>query len=285
MGSLLLLYEPKSDAAAFSWGQWTAGLPLSNLASQRLRKVARSLNADPEATRFRVTLPASQSFRALVLGPMNVTTAYQYRIRSYSEGFAAVVYDSDWIKPFEGSGGGPLDREWEDPFFWMGIEPYDDPDRGIWLIHIFPEATEGRLWSVEIDDQYNTDGYIEIGRLFMPSAWAPSINYALGNNGLGFRNNALSSAALSGAKQFWRRLNPRQFRCVLDQLSDAEAYGSAYRFMQRVGFDGEVFVIPDPDDATNIQKRSFLGTVLEMDPLSQAVLGCAGAGFQIEEII
>lgn len=285
MGTLLLLYEPKSDAAAFSWGEWTAGLPLSNLANQRLRKVARAASADPEDTRFRVTLPAAQSFRAMALGPMNVTTAYQYRIRSYGTGFSDVVYDSGWVKPFEGSGGGPLDREWEDPWFWLGIEPYDDPDRGIWLIHVFPEAVEARLWSVEIDDQYNTDGYVEIGRLFMPSAWSPSINYALGNNGLGFRNNALSSAALSGAKQFWRRINPRQFRCTIDYLPETEAFGEAYRFLQRVGYDGEVFVIPDPDDTTNIQKRSFLGTLLEMDPLSQAVFGHVGTGFQIEEII
>ena len=285
MGTLVLLYEPKSDAADFSWGQWTAGLPLPNLANRRLRKVARSVSADTDDTRFRVTLPAGQTFRVIVLGPMNVTTAYQYRIRSYTDGFAAVVYDSDWVKPFEGSGGGPLDREWEDPFFWLGIEPYDDPDRGIWLIHILPEPVTGRLWSVEIDDRYNTDGYIEIGRLFMPAAWTPSINYALGNNGLGLRNNALSSAALSGSKQFWRRLNPRQFRFTLDYLPEAEAFGEAYRFMQRVGFDGEVFVIPDPDDAANIQKRSFLGTVMEMDALSQAVFGHASAGFQIEEII
>lgn len=285
MGTLLLLYEPKSDAAAFSWGEWTAGLPLANLANQRLRKVARSVSSDPEDTRFRVTLPATQSFRAIALGPMNVTTAYQYRIRSYAEGFSTVVYDSDWIKPFEGSGGGPLDREWEDPFFWLGIEPYDDPDRGIWLIHIFPGPIEGRLWSVEIDDQYNTDRFIEIGRLFMPSAWSPSINYSYSNNGLGFRNNALSSSALSGSKQFWRRINPRQFRCTLDLLPETEGYGDAYRFMQRVGFDGEVFVIPDPDDATNIQKRSFLGTVQEMDPLSQAFFGHVGTGFNIEEII
>lgn len=285
MGTLVLLYEPKSDSAELSWGQWSAGLPLLNLANRRLRKVARSASTEPEDTRFRITLPSPQTFRVIVLGPMNVTTAYQYRIRSYVEGFGSVVYDSDWIKPFEGSGGGPLDREWEDPFFWLGIEPYDDPDRGIWLIHILPEPMTGRLWSVEIDDRYNNDGYIEAGRLFMPSSWSPSINYAYSNNALGFRNNSLTSSALSGGKQFWRRINPRQFRCAIDYLPEAEGYGDAYRFFQRVGYDGEVFVIPDPDDAANIQKRSFLGTLIEMDPLSQAVFGHVGTGFHVEEII
>lgn len=284
MGRMLLLYEPKSDAAALSWGAWSSGLPLANITDERLRRVARSVDADPASTRFRVALPAEQSFRAVVLAGLNVTPGYKYRVRAYDDAaFTAMTYDSDWVSPFEGTSGGPLELEWEHPYFWLGIVPFDDPDRGINLIHVFETATDGQYWSFEIEDPYNPDGFIEVGRLFMPSTWAPSINYDYGSNGLGFINNSMSAATLSGSKAFWRRVNPRVFRFTIPMLDEAEAYGEAYRLMQVAGFDGEVFVIPDPDDTLNIQQRSFLGTMSEMDQLTQAVFGRVGVGFQIEE--
>jgi hypothetical protein len=283
---MLLLYEPKSDAAALSWGAWTAGLPRANLTNDQLSRVARTLNTDLTSTRFRVALSVEESFRALVLAGLNVTPGYKYRIRSYTAAnFTTVVYDSGWVQPFTGSSGEALELEWEDPWFWLGIVPFDDPDRGVSLIHVFDTVTSGQYWSFELDDQYNPAGYVEAARLFMPAAWAPSINYDYSGNGFGLGNNVLSAASLSGSKSYWRRINPRLFRFAIPTLPEAEAFGAAYRLMQRAGFDGEVFVIPDPDDIVNIQKRSFLGTITEMDLLTQAMFGRAGAGFQIEERI
>lgn len=152
------------------------------------------------------------------------------------------------------------------------------------MIHVFDDLVPARYWTVEIDDQLNPDGYLDLGRLFMPLGWQPSLNYEYGAT-FGIKNNSLVSSTLSGGKKIWRRVNPRVLRVSLPLLPEAEGFCQAYRFMQRAGFDQTVFVIPDPDDVTTIHARSFFGTIAEMDLLTQAVYGRVGAGFQIEEII
>lgn len=286
MGNIILLYEPKSDDATFSWGNWTPELPLENLANTNLKRVARSIGIAPEATRMRVALTQSETFRVIVLGPINADLAYLARIRAYTtDAFDVLAYDSDWFAPFDGAGGGSLGLEWEDPDFWLGNKPFEDAERGAWLIHIMPAEVTAQFWSIEIDNPGNPIGHIEAGRLFMGTAWQPSLNYTFSGNGLRFRNNTRSLTTLSGGKRKRRRINPRQFVFAFDYLPEAEGYEHAYRLMQVAGFDGECFVIPDPDDIAHMQRRSFLGQIEEMDALTQAAYGCVGTGMQIEEII
>lgn len=285
MANIILLYEPKSDSAALTGGSWTAGLPLSNMADSRLWRVARSASALKASTQFRVTFSAVESFKAVVLGPMNVTTAYKYRITTYTtSAFSGAVNDTGWVNPFGGTGGDALDLEWEDPNFWLGVVPFDDEERGVYLIHVYASSVASQYWKIELDDETNSDGHIDIGRLFMAKSIEPTVNYAPAGNGLTFENNSLSVTTLSGGVEWRRRVNPRLFRFAIDKIGEAEAYSKFYPFMRSVGFDEEVFVIPDPDDTTNIQQRSFLGTVNSMDPLAQDI-DTVGMGFEIREIV
>lgn len=281
---MLMLFEPKSDTATLSWGSWRTTLPLNNMLTERLARVARSTDATVESTRFRVTLSGDLSFQALVLAGANVTTDVKWRIRSYTDGdFDTVDYDSDWVQPFVGLSE---DLEWGDPNWWLRRVPFDDEERRINLIHIFPSTPTARQhWSFEIDDTTNPAGVIDIGRLFMPLAWEPSINYGYGDNGLTFEDNSLRSTTLGGGEDSWRRLNPRIFRFGIDYLPELEAFRRAYPMMRVAGFDGEVFIIPDKDDAEFMQMRSFLGRIRQMDGISQAAFELAGTSFEIKEII
>lgn len=288
MANILLLYGPRSDGVALSGGAWTAGLPLSNLANERLSAVARSVDTQLANTWFKVALPEASAFKALVLGPMNVTSAYKYRIRTYtSAAFNTVAEDTGWVSPTIGSSGGWLapESDWLDPDWWLGVEPFDDAERGVYLIHVFDTEAVGRWWSFEIDDQFNPAGYIEIGRLFMPDTFSPGVNYPYDDNGLGFVDNSLSAKTLGGQTDYWHRVNPRTFRFGLQYLSEHEGFSAAYRFMRVAGFSREVFVIPDPDDVGHIQQRSFLGTIRKMDALKQHAFAVVGTGYEIEERI
>jgi len=251
-----------------------------------LSRVARSTDTRLESTRLRVTLPQDETFRTLVLGPMNVTSGFRYRVQRYAgAGFSTVGYDSGWTKPFEGSAGGALSLEWENANFWLGIIPFDDDERGVYLIHQLPTDQTGQYWSFEIDDQNNPAGFVQIGRLFMPETWSPSINYGYGENGLSFKDNSLRASTLSGSTEVWRRINPRVWRGAFPYLPESEGFAEAYRFFRAAGYDGEVFIVPDPDEPSSLQQRSFMGTLTQMDPLSQASYGLVGTGFSIEEII
>jgi len=97
-------------------------------------------------------------------------------------------------------------------------------------------------------------------------------------------DRTLRGTTLSGAEEFWRRINPRVMNFAFDYLSETEAYGDLYAFQRHVGFDREVFVIPDPDafgDA--LHRRSFPGTIEQMSPLAQVAFGLVGTGYTIKE--
>ena len=68
-------------------------------------------------------------------------------------------------------------------------------------------------------------------------------------------------------------------------LPELEAYTRAYDLIQQAGYDKEVFIIPDPEDSTNMQRRAFLATITQADPISQALVSRASFGFTVEEIV
>lgn len=266
---MILLYEPKSDDATLSWGSWSSGLPLANLKDQQLGRVARSASTANSSTRLRVALAAAEALKALAVARTTLTPAFRYRVRSYaSDAFSGAVHDSGWQTPFGG----------------VATDAWDDPERGVDVVHVFAGPVTARYWSIEFDDTNNPAGFVDFGRLFMARAWQPSTNYDYGSNGLRFQNNGFSAQTLGGGKSFWGRMAPRIFRFAIPSLAEAEAFGDGYRIMQVAGFDGEVFVIPDPEDgAQTMRKRAFLGTLTEMDAISQAMFGRASVGLQIEE--
>lgn len=282
--TLLILYDNQSDGGVLAGGSWSTELPLDNLVIRNIRKVARTTDLDPTSTQFTVSLVDVLAAKAIVVGPTNLTVNYSYKITWYSDEFVSEIDNTGWVNPFEATLTDPFDIAWEASYFWLGTAPYDDQDRGIWLIHVFDSDTSANYWKIEIKDELNPDGYVQAGRLFMAQRWSPSLNYIPESNGLGFLDGTLASGTLRGGKHFWRRINPRVWTCKIN-LPDSEAFGSGYEFLQKAGYDGEVFIIPDPSDATNLQKRSFLATISESDLISQAVAGRSSIGFKVEEIV
>ncbi|MDF2797507.1 MAG: hypothetical protein K0R85_251 [Devosia sp.] len=204
--------------------------------------------------------------------------------------YSTISYDSGWVQSSARAAFGSL--PWGSPFLWSGFQPPDDPDRGSFIVHVLPAPVAQIFWTVEIDDRGNPDGFIEASRLLMCRSVQPSINYQLGQNGLSFEDNALRARTLAGGEQIWRRVNPRVFQFGFDYLPEPEAFQSGsgandfYDLMRHAGFDREVFVIPDPNaDGLELQRRSFLGTFSQMNPLSQVAYGYAAAGFTIKERI
>lgn len=285
MASIILLSNPHSDDAALSGGGWEPELPLANMQNGSLRRVSRSSGLSAVETQFRISLASDQSFKSIVFGPTNMTTAGRFKISKYADAaFSQLVITSDWISNVVRVPFGTL--QFGMPYWWSGQRStWPDSERGAWMVHTFDAPTAGQYWKIEIDDSDNPDGYIDVGRLFMADHWSPSINYSPDGNGLGFVNNTLTQRTLSGGKRHKRRMNPRVFQWQLPFLSQSEGYGEAYSFAQQAGFDGEVFVIPDPDDVEYIQQRCFLGNLTEIDALSQSNFNHIGTGFQIEEIL
>jgi hypothetical protein len=256
MANLVLAHSTFADAATPSGGSWAAGLPLPNLFTERLYETARSTDATAASTQFVLDLGSAKDVNALIVGPTNMTAAATYRIRgSSTTAFTAGAgtYDSGTIG--------------------TGVTSADiDPERGYNIVHLLPSTQPYRYWKVEIVDTANPAGYVEIGRLFMPLLLQPSINYAPGSGGLSIEDMTLRSQTLAGVEIGRRRRNRRVFGFGIPALPQNEAFGTVFRFERTVGFDKQVFLIPDPADITNMQARAFWGRVRAMDALSQAKL-------------
>ncbi|MDO1582436.1 hypothetical protein [Rhizobium oryzicola] len=284
MANALFLYDCQSDRGALSGGSWAPALPLANLQNERLEKITRSADLALASTLMHVALAAPLEMRALALGPSNLTTGYSRRVRAWADsGRTALLHDSGWVR---GAAQAPWNTlNWSDPAFWDGYQPWDDDERGMWLIYIPDQPVVAQYWTIEIDDRNNSDGHLDFGRLFMGRAWQPSLNYTYSGNGLSLQENSVKASTLAGGLVVGRRINPRVFRCAFDYLPEIELFGQVYDFQRVTGFDGQVFVIPDPEDDQYLQRRAFLSTATRMDALTQAVFARGGTAFEFREVI
>lgn len=276
-----LLFNDEAATATFSGGSWATSL--DRLATEDIADVARSTDADPANTIIRIALAGAPAIDTVCLGPSNLSTGFNYRLRTYTDAtFAEVEYDSGWIT---GAPRAPWNTlNWTNQNFWTGLTPWDDPNRGLWLIHLFTGPVVGQFWSIEIDDADNADGYVEFGRLLMGQAWQPSINYGF-DNALRFEDNSLHQQTLSGSKIHRKRIDPRVFAFGFDYLPETEVYTDVYAFLRDIGTTGQVFVIPDPDDTANIQKRSFLAVPRRNEALSERIDDYLSFSTELEEVI
>lgn len=280
---MIITYDCRSDRAVLSGGSWLSTLPLAHLQEVGISKPARSNGLGVEATRLDIALMQPESFRTFLLGPGNFSPRYRYRITAYADAFVTPVHDSGWVQPHGGLNS--LDLVWSDPGFWFGIRDERDPERGLWLIHVFDVAVRAQHWRLEIEDTGNPDGYVQAGRLFLGRSWEPSTGVALNGNGLSFQNAGLSSTALSGAQHAWRQINPRALAFGFDHLPQSEAFAEAYELSRIAGFDREVHVIPDLADRAHFHKRALFGRLTQMDPLALAHWRLAETGYTLEEIL
>lgn len=276
MGTIQLLYGSYAVAgdALITGGSDSGGFPKSNLLSNRMDAIWRSADLTAANTILKIELFEAKTLRTVVLGPTNLTKHYRRRVRAWSDNTYTGVptYDSGWVEPF------------------AGTDPYLTNERGIWVIHDLGQEVTSSYWTIEILDYGNPDGYIQATLLLMPNHLIPSLNYSPEGASFSFDNNSISSTTFSGDTQVWRKVNPRVFRFQWPFIEEDEAWNAFYEFMDTVGFDDNVFVVPDPDDSEDIiQKRSFLGRISEMDALTHVLEGVSGshfgAGYQIKERI
>lgn len=290
MTNILVLHPNRADAATLSGGSWEANLPLTNAQSRVIKRVARSTDTDLTSTKFDVALDRARNMRVLVLIGHNLSPdTAKWRIQAANDsGFTDVVYDG-------GSETGPnpdvwpalyptLTLDWEDENWWSGKPTAEDIAGFTWsAIHILPSLVFARYWRVEIFDELNADGYVEFGRLFMAGQWQPTRNYSYGAQ-LGFETDTAIEVSLAGTEFFDEREPYRVFSFSIDNLGRDEAMARALELTRRAGISGEVFVVPDPDDLTNMVRRAFLGRLRRLNALDERFHDLHGMGFELKEL-
>lgn len=289
MARAIILYENFFDTATLSGGSYEPSLPITNLQDDDIGIVARTTDATNASTVILIDFGRERRIDALCLGVPNISPGAQYRIRSFAEsGRTTTLYDSG-TKSLPGVVIDSLDLEWEDPGFWYGINTEELlVEFSTWIIEVIPDAEASnanrRWWTIEIFDEDNTDGHLDLSRLLAGRAFKPAINYTE-DNSIGLEPITDVAETLGGNRSYWERGLRRTLRLTFANNTWDEAFNDIFRMMTKARTSRQVFVIPDHEDTEFLQQRSFLATFKQVPAIQQLLVDRSSTLVDLEEVL
>lgn len=286
MSNMILAYGNLVDDGVLSGGGWLDALPLSNLQDRRLERVARSLSVAPVHTQFTEAFSTPRLIRVVSAVNHNCSVLARRRfLFSSVPDFSSIVHDSGWadvwptVYPF---GTVP----WGSPSFWTGKYSAEQIAAfgGAPMTYILPQTMNAQYVRVEIDDQFNSAGYVQVGRLFVAGGWQPVRNMKKGAS-LGWENRSEVQESLSGAEFFNERQPFRVVRFELPVMTESEAMAMAFDIQLAVGISKEVFFIWNPDDDVHAIRRQFLARLRTLPPIENFLPDYWRAPFELKELL
>ncbi|MFZ4857902.1 MAG: hypothetical protein ACOYL3_16050 [Desulfuromonadaceae bacterium] len=278
-----------ANGGSISGGLWRAELPLSNLQNKLRSKVARSTNDDNSSTIIIVDLGAVKPVRMLAMINHNASQAATATLSfsAISSGGFELGHPSGlefWPSYYPPS----VPYEWSEDEFWSGKLYYSDavdykPSPDFW--YVLPQVISARYIKVEIFDNTNPAGYFELGRLFIANGFQPQLNIDW-DSGMSWKQDVDKTTSLGGVDWFNIKSQHREISGTLSQLSVAEGMVHVFDRQRRLGLEGELYFIFDPDDTLLLYKqRSMLCRHGSEDPLRFPSFNRAAGSFHLVEVI
>lgn len=135
------------------------------------------------------------------------------------------------------------------------------------LVHVLDPWFTGRYWRVQVDDEYNAAGYVDLARVVVCGATQPSHNMSVGAR-LGWETATQRIELDGGATLYVPRPRRRVALFQWDDLPEAEALAGLYDLQRRLGTHGQLMFVYAPNDVTHRMRRSFLCVLRELTPLT-----------------
>ena len=255
--------------AVFSAGSWETALPLTNLADRRLAKLARSTDATEASTTFDVDLSVARFISMVAIPKHNLSLSATIRIYGDDAAdFASPLYDSTAVSAFPNIYPAAMPT-------WIAAADRDlaltaeDWAAGypVPFVHILSTATSARYWRVVISDTGNADGYVELGRLIVASAYQPTVGIATGA-GLGWQTSSSRAETDGGAAFHVDRPRRRVFNFTLPVVDTDEALVHGFEIQRALGTSKQLYFVFDPADTVHMHRRSFLCVLENLSPLA-----------------
>jgi hypothetical protein len=277
-----------SDTAVLSGGSWRATLPLSNLQLPQLATAARSTDETVASTQLQADMGAGgRAVRVVALVRHNLRSAAQWRVRgSNASDMSGALYDSGWVEVW-----GP---QWPVGLLPAGhpnaatrrltdaqIDALDPPRDAVLVL---PAEVTARYWRVELNDDSNGDGYVQVGRLVLAPQFMPTYNFSVGAE-FGFVDNTQVAQSLTGVRYYDVRPKGRSMAMQFSNLPDAEAYAVVRDMLEELGQAGQVYVVQDAGDTVHLQRRSFLATLRQLSAVSYAAAGYSSVPVVLDEVL
>ena len=285
MANVLFCYPNVADGGSFyltHGGSWLAALPLTNMQDVRIAKRARSVDATTASTRFAIDLGSDTYLRAFGLIGHNLSQAATIRLELGNDStFAATNYDSTALA---------LNTVIYPPGVLITGDPGESDDKlpaseyalGYPLDHYHIFNSNGRYARILISDTANADGYVEFGRLWLSWGWQPTINMQTGLE-IGWETSSTRSETDGGVTFHNERPRRRFVNLSLSNADEDEALVRSFELNRRQGTHDPFLFVYDPDDTFHLHRRTFIGTLRALSPLSIPYANYADSDFSIVE--
>lgn len=250
-------------------GSWlsTASISLENLRNPELDAVARSSDATAASTKFEIDLGATQQIQLLAIMFGNASRNITIRVRGsdVQGSYGSPVVDTgttDVFGDFYGYGTIPYGHP-----SWFTLRPAAEDLVGLPLIWwtVLGSTALARYWLWEFSDTANTDGYLEVKRLFMSPGWDIPQGKAFGAQHV---YNPLTEVVttLGGNEKFDVRSDFRSATVDINGLTHANMLVWPFDAGRRLSIHKQAWWIWDRDDTIQSLRRAWLARLRILPP-------------------
>lgn len=252
----VLGYSNQTDLSTLSGGSWNASYPITNLQNRYSAQTARTTNALATSSIIAIDMGSAQAIGVVALISNNLTNSATVRVRgANNSSMTSPLYDSGTVSVYEHT-------DYATTF----------------------APTYARYWQINITDTLNPDGYISIGRLFIGSRFAPSINVSYGA-GIQVESRTEVAEALGGPEYFNELENRRVWQGSWEALTDAEAYRQMFVIQKESDVSGEVYLFEDDADTNYQDLRWFWGRMRSLNAIEWPYLDRHSVAVEIAELL
>lgn len=272
-----------SGAGSLSGGSWNSSYPLSNILTTPPGKVARTSDDAEASTAFVLDLASAQSLKMFALIGHNLSPGSTVRIRvsNNSDGSSPsldVTEDIDVTSVVWGS------LPWG-AFPWRGVVA--GALGGYVFFYLHTAEVSGRYVLINISDESNADGYVEIGCFLAGVPFVPAVNISFGSN-IGVVDDSRTERGVGAGFYAQTKTKRRRISGPLEYLTQTEALTDLYDMQDSVGRSKGVLFILDPDETPSTrQRRTIYGSFTELGAIEHRAPTDSpyGWNFSLEELI
>lgn len=249
-----------SGAGTLSGGSWNSSYPLSNILTTQPGRVARTSNDSESSTQFVLDLASALSLQmfALINHNLSAGSTVRFRVSNNSDGSSPSL---DETVPIDATSVVWGSRAWGS-FPWKGFD--GDPLGGYVNFYLHGSEVSGRYVLVDISDESNVDGYVEIGCFLAGVPFVPAVNISFGAS-LGVVDESLAERGVGGGLYAQQKPKRRRVAALLDYLTEDEALDDLFDLQDHVGRSKGVLFILDPDETPSTrQRRTLYGSFTEL---------------------
>jgi hypothetical protein len=280
-----------THAVSWSGGSYEALYPVSNLGSLPFANVARASDNLNASTIAYGVLPQRRLINLFMICGDNISEQGRIKITLYGDDVTSSppptpLVQTEWIRRYDilYDESSPF-ASWDSGNWWDRTYTREDRAGSRQYKHIIIEGGYyAKSFMIEIDDENNPDGYVQIGILEVATAMELDPVPQVGAD-YGFFSRTLVTQAQGGGKYFDRLNNPRFFSGTIPYYNRNSALSTFYELIRRNDIDVPFAFIPDSEDTTNAVRNIFLARNYRIDPFTRMMIDRDGLPINFEEVL